>query len=180
MWIKPTVKISYVCAILYSVTPMVSVIRQLLVQPGKMRRAFFFWTVRDSSSFEWFNKLMEEIYEQDAKHVLEVRHFLTSAKQKDDRDIGAVLFHYAANAIHADTSLDVVLGHRSRHQVQVGRPDWDVELNHVVQITKEMGENDCGVFLCGPEVMAAAVAETCTRLSLQEPDFHLYFAKETF
>jgi ferredoxin-NADP reductase len=158
---------------------MVSVIRELLGKPGRMRRAFFFWTVRDMSSFEWFNNLMEEIYEQDINHVLEVRHFLTSAK-RDDRDIGAVLFHYAANAIHADTRLDIVLGHRSRHQVQVGRPDWDAELNHVVQITKEMGENDCGVFLCGPEVMAEAVAASCTKLSKKESDFHLYFAKETF
>lgn len=159
---------------------MISVVRQLLVQPGKMRRAFFYWTVRDSSSFKWFNKLMEELYEQDEKHVLEVRHFLTSAKPDDDRDIGAVLFHSDPNSIDEDTSLEVVLGRRKRHQAQVGRPDWNVELNHVVQITKEMGENDCGVFLCGPEVMAAAVAETCTRISLQEPDFHLYFAKETF
>jgi ferredoxin-NADP reductase len=159
---------------------MISVIRQLLVEPGKMRRAFFYWTARDSSSFEWFNKLMEELYEQDDKHVLEVRHFLTSTTQEDERDIGAVLFHCSSNSIHADSSLEVELRRRRRHQAEVGRPNWNVELNRVVQITKEMGEDDCGVFLCGPEIMAAAVAETCTRLSLQEPGFHLYFAKETF
>jgi ferredoxin-NADP reductase len=165
---------------LCSVAPMISVVRQLLVEPVKMRRAFFYWTVRDSSSFEWFSKLMDELYDLDGKHVLEVRHFLTNSKQEDDRVMGAVVFHSTANTMHGDSSLEMVLGHRKRHPAQVGRPNWEAELKNVVQITKEMGEHDCGVFLCGPEVMAAAVAETCTRLSLQEPNFHLYFAKETF
>jgi predicted ferric reductase len=158
---------------------MVSVLRNLLHDPGRMRRAFFFWTVRESSSFEWFNSLMETVFEEDTNGILEVRHFLTSAKV-DDRDLGAVLFHYAANAIHADTKLDILLGHRSNLQVEVGRPKWEKELNHVIDITKELGFDDCGVFLCGPEKMADEVNETCVELSKKESDFHLYFAKETF
>jgi hypothetical protein len=144
-----------------------------------MRRAFFYWTVRDMAAFEWFTSLMEDIYQEDTDGILEVRHFLTSAKE-DDRDLGAVLFHYAANAIHADTKMDILLGHRSHKQVEVGRPKWGKELSHVIQITKELGYDDCGIFLCGPEVMAEEVRATSAKLSLKDPDFHLYFSKETF
>ena len=161
------------------ITPMISVIRELLTNPGKMQRAFFYWTCRDISAFDWFESLMEEIYERDTKKVLEIRHFLTSAK-RDDRDLGAVLFHYAANAVHADTHLDIVLGHRARQKVAVGRPNWETELRHVMTITKELGGDDCGVFLCGPEKLADDVAETSAKLSAENPDFHLHFAKETF
>lgn len=158
---------------------MISVIRDLLHKPGKMQRAFFYWTTRDMSSFNWFESLMEEIYEEDTKNILEIRHFLTSAK-RDDRDLGAVLFHYAANAIHADTNLDIVLGHRALKKVEVGRPNWETELKHVVNITKELGCNSLGAFLCGPSKLSDDVAETCEKLSMKHPEFHVYFAKETF
>jgi ferredoxin-NADP reductase len=158
---------------------MISVIRSLLHDPGKMRRVFFFWTVRDNSSFAWFSDLMDEIYEQDSKNILEIRHFITSLK-RDDRDFGDVLFHYAANAVHADTNLDIYLGQRTHHQIEVGRPEWDKELRHVVNITREIGETDCGIFLCGPERMADDVRQTSQKLSVQCPDVHLYFSKETF
>jgi hypothetical protein len=158
---------------------MVSALRHLLHKPGRMRRAFFYWTVRETTSFEMFTGLMEEIYREDTDNILEVRHFLTSAKE-DDRDLGAVLFHYAANAIHADTKLDILLGHSAHIQVEVGRPKWEKELSHVIDITKELGCDDCGIFLCGPTAMAEEVGATSARLSKKDPDFHLYFAKETF
>jgi hypothetical protein len=52
------------------ITPMISVLKQLVLEPGKLKRASFYWTVRDRASFEWFAKLMDEIYESDHQHMV--------------------------------------------------------------------------------------------------------------
>ena len=70
---------------------MISVLKQLLVDPGKVERVFFYWTICAHRAFGWFSKLMIEVYEQDNKHILQVRHFLTSVKD-DDRDILGLSF----------------------------------------------------------------------------------------
>jgi len=161
------------------VTPMISVLKMLLANPGKMRRTFFYWTVRDRDSFAWFTSLMDAVYESDQKHVLQVRHFLTSVKD-DDRDLGAVLLHHATRAMHKRTDIDLLLGNQTHHQVEVGRPNWDEELQSVQDEAKRLGFNECGIFLCGPDKMADALRETSTKLSREDKDFHMYFTKETF
>jgi respiratory burst oxidase len=161
------------------VTPMISVLKQLVKEPGKMKRTFLYWTVRDRASFEWFAALMDDIYASDQKNVLQIRHFLTSVKD-DDRDLGAVLLHHATRATHKRTDFDLMLGRRGHHQVEVGRPDWDEELASVRAEAKELGMQKCGIFLCGPERMAEDIAEVSFKLSVEDPDFHFYFTKETF
>jgi predicted ferric reductase len=161
------------------VTPMISVLKQLLVTPGKMKRVFLYWTVRDRSAFEWFASLMDDIFESDKKNVIQVRHFLTSMKE-DDRDIGAVLLHHATRARHRKSNFDLILGQYNHHQVEVGRPNWEDELESVKVDAKELGHGECGVFLCGPKAMADDVARTCFALSKKDPSFHFYFTKETF
>jgi respiratory burst oxidase len=161
------------------VTPMISVLKQLLVTPGKMKRVFLYWTVRDRSAFEWFASLMDDIFDSDQKHVIQVRHFLTSMKE-DDRDIGAVLLHHATRARHRKSNFDLILGQYNHRQVEVGRPNWEDELKSVKADAKELGHTKCGVFLCGPKVMAEDVASTCFALAKKDPSFHFYFTKETF
>ncbi|KAI2498586.1 respiratory burst oxidase-like protein [Fragilaria crotonensis] len=161
------------------VTPMISVLKQLLVNPGKMKRVFLYWTVRDRSAFEWFASLMDDIFDSDQKNVIQVRHFLTSMKE-DDRDIGAVLLHHATRARHRKSNFDLILGQYNHRQVEVGRPNWEDELKSVKVDAKELGHTKCGVFLCGPKVMAVDVASTCFALSKKDPRFHFYFTKETF
>lgn len=161
------------------VTPMISVIKHLLHEPGKMKRTFFYWTVRDRASFDWFASVLDDIYEHDNKHVLQTRHFLTSAKY-DDRDLGAVLLHHAALSTHRNTNFDLLLGRRTHHQVEVGRPDWDKEFIAIREEAKALGHRDCGIFLCGPETMAKSVDESSFRISRDDRDFHFYFTKETF
>jgi len=161
------------------VTPMISVLRSLLHDPGKMKRTFFYWTVRDKDAFEWFTSVMDDIYDSDQKHVLQVRHFLTSAKD-DDRDLNAVLFHHATQAKHERTNFDLLLGRRIHHQVEVGRPDWHQELRSVAQEGKDLGLKDCGIFLCGPEKMADALHDAAADVSKEDRGFHLHFTKETF
>ena len=161
------------------VTPMISFLKQLLADPGKVRRCFFYWTVRDRASFLWFTDLMDDIFEAGKKHVLQIRHFLTSVKH-DDRDLGAVLLHHATRNHHRRTNVDLLLGQQIHHQVEVGRLDWLEELESVREETESLGESKCGIFLCGPTKIAEAVYEASVTVSKQSADFHLYFSKETF
>jgi predicted ferric reductase len=163
------------------VTPMISVLKQLLKEPGKMKRTYLYWTVRDRASFEWFNTLMDDIYENsdEQRDRLQIRHFLTSVKD-DVRDVGTVLLHHATRAKHKQTDFDFLLGRRTRHQVDIGRPNWGDELSSVRSDSKELGCRKCGVFLCGPQRMAQEVAQVSFNLSVEDPDFHFQFTKETF
>ena len=158
---------------------MISVLKDLLRNPEQMRRVFFYWTVRDRAAFEWFSDLMDKVYKKDQMHVLQVRHFLTSVKD-DDRDIGAVLLHHATRAKHRVDGFDLLLGHQTHHQVEVGRPNWDDELQSVKQEAKGLGFNKCGIFLCGPERMAQSIVDCSSKLSRWDPNFHFKFTKETF
>ena len=157
---------------------MISVLKQLLVDPGKVKRCYFYWTVRDRDSFVWFTELMDEIFEADKKNLLQIRHFLTSVKY-DARDLGAVLLHHATRAHHKRTNVDLLLGQQIHHQVEVGRPDWKEELESVREETMD-SESNCGIFLCGPSKMADAVYEASVDVSKTNPGFHMYFSKETF
>jgi respiratory burst oxidase len=161
------------------VTPMISVLKQLLFKPGRMKRVFFYWTVRDRAAFEWFTKLMDDIYDSDKSRAMQVRNFLTSVKD-DQRDIGAVLLHHATRAKHRRTNFDIILGQYTHRQVEVGRPKWTEELKSVKLEAKSLTYNSCGVFLCGPKAMAVDIATTCFTLTKEDPTFYFHFSKETF
>jgi respiratory burst oxidase len=161
------------------VTPMISVVKELLKNPGQMKRTILYWTIRDQAAVEWFTSVLDDIYQQDDKNVIQIRHFLTSVKY-DDRDLGAVLLHYAARSKHKHTNIDIILGRQTHHQVEVGRPVWDKELQSVREEAKELGYNRAGIFLCGPSRMAEEVDDVSFKLSRDDPNFHFYFNKETF
>ena len=177
------------------VTPMVSVLKQLLAARGKTRRCYFYWTVRDRNSFLWFTDLIDEIVETDKRNVIQLRHFLTSARH-DHRDLGAVLLHHAMRAHRKRTNVDLLRGQQIavvgttryllRHQpntfrrVQVGRPDWLEELEGIREETESLGESKCGIFFCGPTKMAGEVYEASVNVSKRSPRFHMFFSKETF
>jgi len=174
------------------VTPMVSVLKQLLADRGKTRRCYFYWTVRDRDSFLWFT---DEIAEADKWNVIQLRHFLTSARH-DHRDLGAVLLHHAMQAHRKRTNVDLLRGQQiavvgttrylQRHQpntfrrVEVGRPDWLEELEGIREETEYLGESKCGIFFCGPTKMAREVYEASVKVSKRNPRFHMFFSKETF
>jgi hypothetical protein len=182
--------------------PMISVLKHLLHNPSRVRGVFFYWATPYKQCFEWFSSILKIVYDHqcDARTcentskdsssspalVLEVRNFLTSAK-RDDRDLGAVLLYHAANTVHANTKVDILLGQHSHEPVQVGRPNWEKELGRVAKRCQEWSERRCGVFLCGPQGMADEVRGACTKITTksrgdtknQQP-VHLYFSKETF
>ena len=159
------------------ITPMISVLKHLLQHPGQMQQTYFYWTVRDPSAFQWFSNLLDDIYDHDLTHCLQLRHFVTSIKY-DDRDLGAVLLAYAANAAHQKTNIDLLLGKRTRHQIDTGRPNWKTEFATIKGETKDLGFDECGIFLCGPTAMAKEIAKES--LALSDAKFHFFFTKETF
>ena len=161
------------------ITPMISVIQQLLRNRTILKKAFFYWIARDNESFEWFATQLSEVFEQDPLGCLEIRTFVTNVSY-DDADLGQVLFRYAADTVHANMSVDIVLGHRTHTQAHFGRPNWDDELQHVVQMSRQMGCFNCGIFHCGPDGMAQDVRATSDRLSKQNVDVDLHFIQETF
>ena len=161
------------------VTPMISVLNQMLHKPGKVKKCFFYWTIRDRASFQWFNELMDRIFEADKKNMLQIRHFLTSVKY-DDRDLGDVLLHHATRAHHKRTGKDLLLGQQIRHQVECGRPDWTDELEVVREEAESIGESNVGIFLCGPNAIAKSVNDASLEISKKHSPFHMYFTKETF
>jgi Ferric reductase NAD binding domain len=127
----------------------------------------------------WFEQVTDDIFESDPDNIIQIRHFLTSLKE-DDRDLGAVLFHHATRARHHKSNFDLILGHNTHHQVQVGRPNWQEELESIKAASEEINCSECGIFLCGPELLANDVGDVSFTLSKNDPDFHVYFTKETF
>lgn len=162
------------------ITPMISVLKQLLAHPGKVQRCFFYWSARTRDSFEWFQDVMDSIFESDKTNMLQIRYFLTSVKY-DDRDLGAVLLHHATRAHHKRTNkVDLILGKQVHHQIDCGRPDWSEELESVREECEFIGESDCGIFFCGPNAMAKTVYDASLDISAKHSSFHMYFTKETF
>mmetsp|Transcript_4763 Transcript_4763/g.8463 ORF Transcript_4763/g.8463 Transcript_4763/m.8463 type:complete len:159 (-) Transcript_4763:156-632(-) len=158
---------------------MVSVVQSLLDNPGKVRKAFFYWTTRESPKA--FAELMDEIYHREKEdNRIEIRQFITTLKH-DDRNFGNVLFRYAADAVHARSGVDVFLGHRASKPHGIGRPKWDDELRMVAKTAKHLDVEQCGVFFCGPEPMAHAIRKSCKTVSKGGNDkVHMFFSKETF
>lgn len=161
------------------ITPMISVLRMLLAEPGKMKRAYFYWTTRDPNAFTWFQSFMNELFLKDENNVLQCRHFLTSMEE-DHRDLGAVLLHHATRSKHRRTGHDLILGHRSIHKVDVGRPKWNKEFRNIKYNAQELGHKKCGIFLCGPTKMAESVQKAAAKVTKEDAKFHMYFRKETF
>ena len=124
--------------------------------------------------------MLDDVWEHDNENRLNIFHFVTSIKY-DDRDLGTVLLAHAAYAEHKKTNYDFLLGRKNRHQVDVGRPDWNRELLAIKKEATELGHSDGGIFLCGPDRMAEDVYQQSAEISSAAgSNFHFYFHKETF
>lgn len=180
------------------ITPMISVLKQLFRDPSarNTRAVYLYWSAPYQSCFEWFHNILREayLYQQEQELIkgegerksftLQVRSFLTSARP-DRRDVGAILFHHAATAVHRSCQIDLLTGQHAKEPVQVGRPNWKKEMTMVAQHCHSIGENMAGVFLCGPAVMAWDVQKACVDVSNESMQkwgktIRMDFSKETF
>ena len=158
---------------------MISTLKGLLHSPGRAKRVYFYWTTRDSCSFQLFAKQMDRLYEIDTDNMLVIRHFLTSGKAADGEDPSCVLFQNAVAEIYSKTHHDVRLGHRASKPLGIGRPDWANEIGDIMDDAWSRGIEHTGLFLCGAEAMARHLQTTCVQMS-QTHKGHIYFTKETF
>lgn len=114
-------------------------------------------------------------------YVLNSNHYHARTSVKHDkRDLGAVLLHHATRAHHKRTNVDLLLGQQIHHQVEVGRPNWDYELDSVMQEAISIGEIESNIFFCGPGVMGDAINESTKKINKKNPRFRMRFSKETF
>jgi hypothetical protein len=95
--------------------------------------------------------------------------------------LGSILLSDAARCIHAHTNEDIISGHKSHQPVEIGRLDWDKELQDVIGVAKELGQKQVGVFLSGTDDFADDVKSNSRRLNEKEKGIiYVHFTKETF
>lgn len=150
------------------ITPMISVLKELLANPGKMQRIYLIWTFREQRAMEWFSSLIQDVLEKNeqGKHALQLRFFVTS-----DHNKAEIKQTESATLISNSPSLAIQYGQR---------PNWFNELTRIQQDIRAQQYHKCGVFVCGPSAMGKMICRTTCRISQQDPDFHFYCRQETF
>ncbi|KAJ2770426.1 hypothetical protein IWQ57_002668 [Coemansia nantahalensis] len=161
-------------------TPFASVLKSIwyrLSYPGRafrLRKVYFFWTQRDTSSFEWFQDLLKAIEEgDDARMVagntdsmIEIHTYLTGNLSM------AQMTHVHMNV----GEVDPITGLRS--PTNFGRPNLDLIFRAVAH---EHPASDVGVFFCGPHKMGSTIETAAKKWSGEGQDgTKFYYNKENF
>ncbi|CAB9501990.1 oxidase homolog protein [Seminavis robusta] len=152
------------------ITPMVSVLKELLANPGKMERTYLIWSFRERQAMDWFASLINDILVEQRRQsarrgktsklapVLELRFFVTAAPPRQE-------------CCSSNKAFSVVFGRR---------PCWPDELSRVHRQIRAQNYNKCGVFVCGPASMTQRIQDVGFHISRQDPDFQFYCRQETF
>lgn len=151
------------------ITPMVSILKELLTNPGKMQRTYLLWSFRDHRAMEWFATLIQDVLEKSntprsTQHSLQLRFFVTSKSKENE-----VIDHTAT--ITNSASMTIQYGRR---------PDFGTELARIHQDIRDLDYNKCGIFVCGPSSMASMVRRASDRISKQDPKFRFHCRAERF
>jgi predicted ferric reductase len=150
------------------ITPMISVLKELLANPGKMQRTYLIWTFRDHRAMQWFSSLVQDVLNKNnsfgvSQRNLQLRFFVTS-KKKEDMD-------FQSSAVTDSASMAIQYGQR---------PNFDQELFRIHQDIRALDYYKCGIFVCGPVAMAKTIRRSGARISKQDPKFHFYCREEKF
>jgi hypothetical protein len=149
---------------------MVSVLKELLANPGKMQRTYMIWSFRERRAMDWFASLIQDVLlQQDDRRrhnsketpMLQLRFFVTKSNEEQHHD----------NEPPVGKTMTVVHGRR---------PCWHQELSRVRRHIRAQEYNRCGVFVCGPDSMARTVKDVCFEISRQDQEFHFDCRQETF
>ncbi|KAI7825420.1 ferric reductase NAD binding domain-containing protein [Kickxella alabastrina] len=175
-------------------TPFASVLKSIwyrLSYPEgsfRLRKVYFFWTQRDTKSFEWFQDLLKAIEEEDEAR-LEMDHDIGSyslgrpSVGQDDSMIeihtyltGKLNFTQMTH-IHLNVGdVDPITGLRS--PTKFGRPNLDLIFRAVAH---EHPATDVGVFFCGPHKMGSTIGSAAKKWSSKGQDgTKFYYNKENF
>lgn len=146
------------------ITPMSSVCRSLLYQYNRSRchhcgkiqqtlglqKVFFFWTVREGRSMEWFQRILEQLVSDDFNNIFEVQIFITGGAATSAGQDSLALLEAAKG-----TSLNV----------RQGRPDWNELIRSIHDRYPHLRK---GVFYCGNNSLGHVIRKTIIKLERTE------------
>ncbi|KAJ1898966.1 hypothetical protein LPJ66_002410 [Kickxella alabastrina] len=175
-------------------TPFASVLKSIwyrLSYPEgsfRLRKVYFFWTQRDTKSFEWFQDLLKAIEEEDEAR-LEMDHDIGSyslGRPSVGQDESMIEIHTYLTGklnftqmthIHLNVGdVDPITGLRS--PTKFGRPNLDLIFRAVAH---EHPATDVGVFFCGPHKMGSTIGSAAKKWSSKGQDgTKFYYNKENF
>lgn len=170
-------RVLVLCGAGIGATPMISVVKELLLRRRKMERTYFFWSFRDKAALDWFASLLDEVFftntdqTEDGQDLFVMRLFLTKAESS---------FVHESSNFRDHRVGDFRMQQSACYTVENGRPDWYEELTRVQTDAKEMGHKKAGVFICGPAAMSRVISQTAVKISKRDPKFHFYCREETF
>lgn len=154
----------------------------------RLKRVEFIWVAKDTSSFEWFQKLLASLERQSeeeaifqngstANQFLNIHTYLT---QRTDLDM---LNNIAINSVGQDTDPLTQL----RARTNFGRPNFSkifttlrdgiLDQSFANGLGRQL-RTDVGVYFCGPNVAAREVKKACNLATAQQ--VHFKFWKEHF
>eukprot|EP00210_Caulerpa_lentillifera_P004707 g4491.t1 len=172
------------------VTPFASVLKNLLdslkqcacprcgySNPERMgtriKKVYFYWTVRSRCEASWFKHLLEAISLRDEAGFLDISIHITGIKGA--KDLRTMMLSLAQYECADESSSDVL----SRTVTHFGRINWTSVFEKVK--SDFPAEPNVGVFYCGPNTIAKPMLEFRRTQSLFESlgQLNVQFSKET-
>lgn len=176
------------------VTPWASILKSIWHMrispnpPKRLRRVEFIWVCKDTTSFEWFQALLQSLEQQSSdmsrgeaggqQEFLRIHTYLT---QKMDADTAQ---NIVLNSIGTDRDPLTELSSRTNF----GRPDFNklfvamregiLNQKYIAGVQSQKGTADVGVYFCGPNVAARDIKKACKQATV--PGVKFKFWKEHF
>ncbi|XP_028763556.1 respiratory burst oxidase homolog protein A-like isoform X1 [Neltuma alba] len=138
----------------------------------KPLKAYFYWTTREQSSFDWFRDSMKEISNSNKKKVVEMHNFLTNVYREGD--VRSALISIIQALHHSKNGIDVVSNTPIR--THFARPNW---FNIFSRLALKHRGARIGVFYCGPSNLARDLKGLCTKFSTKTTT-RFVFHKENY
>lgn len=176
------------------VTPWASILKSIWHMrispnpPKRLRRVEFIWVCKDTTSFEWFQALLQSLEQQSTamsggeaggqQEFLRIHTYLT---QRMDADTAQ---NIVLNSVGTDKDPLTELSSRTNF----GRPDFNrlfvamregiLDQKYIAGIQSRKGAADVGVYFCGPNVAARNIKKACKQATV--PGVKFKFWKEHF
>ncbi|KAF2721354.1 hypothetical protein K431DRAFT_320440 [Polychaeton citri CBS 116435] len=154
--------------------------------PKRLRRVEFIWICKDTSSFEWFQALLQSLEAQSQNmsgignptEFLRIHTYLT---QKVDADTAQNIVLHSVG-----TDKDPLTELSSR--TNFGRPDFRrllvamregiLNQSYISGLDADAERTDVGVYFCGPNIAARDIRKACKEATVKDVRFN--FWKEHF
>ena len=176
------------------VTPWASILKSIWHMrispnpPKRLRRVEFIWVCKDTTSFEWFQALLQS---------LELQSSMMSGGEAGGQQEFLRIHTYLTQRMDADTAQNIVLNSvgtdkdpltELSSRTNFGRPDFNrlfvamregiLNQKYIAGVQSQKGTADVGVYFCGPNVAARDIKKACKQATV--PGVKFKFWKEHF